>query len=149
MRSQLRFLQTELRTGFKSQLTTEVAEIGTTLADLIRTALPDLTATDKDEDTIVRSRTQVSLNIHAQLHEWARGASFPAQSLSKLAPDDSLPPLPLTIPNAAHRALVGALAFFTSLPTNTPLAMVAPVFCSILFEIIEQQWDTDPITKPH
>jgi len=148
-RSPLWYLQTDLHSGFKSKLTTEVAEIGSTLAGLISTALPDLTATDKDEETTARYRALVSMNIQDQICELARGASFPAQSLSKLAPDDSLPPLPPTIPNTAHRILVGALAFFTSLPTTTPLPMVAPVFCSILFKILQKQNDPVPSIKPH
>ena len=148
-RSPLWYLQTDLRTGFKNKLTSEVAEIGVTLAGLISNALPDLIATDKDANITARCRDQVAINIQDQLLEWARGATFPAQSMSGLAPDDSLPLLPPTPPNMAHRLLVGALAFFTNLPTTTPLPMVAPVFCGILYQIINKQNDPSSRDKPH
>ena len=105
----LYYLQTQILSGFKNHLTTQVLEIGDTLANLVRTVADEVM---EQRDTVWLG--QLNTNVRAQLAAWARETTFPPQSMTKLVPCDHLPALPASVPNYTHRILVGTLAF--SLP---------------------------------
>ena len=111
----------QIRSGFYESLTTQVLEIGETLAQLVQTVAQDLLE-------------QRNTNIRAQLAAWARGATFAPQSLSRLVPCDHLPALPASIHNYTHRILVGTLAFFTSCHTEAPTQVIIPIFKGIFLD---------------
>jgi len=86
------FLQSQIRSGFYNRLTTQVLEIGDTLAKLVQTVSNDLM-----EQRDVTLLAQLNTNVLARLAAWARGSTFPPQSLSKIVPCDLLPALPASI----------------------------------------------------
>ena len=85
-------MQSQIRSGFYNRLTTQVLEIGDTLAKLVQTVSNDLM-----EQRDVTLLAQLNTNVLARLAAWARGSTFPPQSLSKLVPCDLLPALPASI----------------------------------------------------
>jgi len=126
-KTDLYFLQSQIRSGFYNRLITQVFEIGDTLANLVQTVADEVM---EQRDTAKLG--QLNTNVRAQLAAWARGATFLPQSMTRLVPCDHLPALPASIPNYTHRILVGALAFSTSCHTATPTPVNTPIFRGIL-----------------
>jgi len=141
----LYYLQTQIQFGFKNHLTTHVLESGDTLANLVRTVADEVM-----EQGDTARLGQLNTNVRAQLAIWARGTTFPPQSMTKLVPCDHLPALPASVPNYTHRFLVGALAFSTSSHTDTPTPVITPIFRGILQDwvlIVNDKNTTDLV--PH
>jgi len=76
-KTDLYFSQSKIRSGFYNRLTTQVSEIGDTLAHIAQTVADEVM--EQRDATLLG---QLNSNIRAQLVAWARGATFPSQSMS-------------------------------------------------------------------